>query len=332
MNKKALCMLLIMVFFVTVFINIQAESIVLRYSEMNSEKTPQGLFTNKFAELVEEKTEGRVKVETYFSSSLVGYDIEPVQTGIADFNQLIPSFVADLHKELSLFGAPFLFDSYEQVLKIVDPRSTILERINKDLSKKGVRLLTAYPMGFRNLTTSKKPIYSPDDLKGLKIRTVPSEAYMETVKAMGATPTPMAFGEVATALATGLIDGQENPYSVIVPNGLHEVQDYVILTRHLMTFAGVFMNQVSWERLSEKDQENMLDAATEAINFITDYIQERNSEWKQTIIETKGIEIIDESNGLKLDEFKRIRDVVAEKFKDDWGSLYNEVLELLNKN
>ena len=321
------CMVLMIVFSSII---IQAET-VLKYSEMNSVQTPQGLFTNYFADLVEEKTEGRVKIDTYFNSSLVGYDIEPVQTGVADFNQLIPSFVADLHKELSIFGAPFLFKNYEQVLTIADPRSPIIERINASLSSKGVRILTAYPLGFRHFTTSEKPIYTPEDLKGLKIRTVPSEAYMETMKALGATPTPMSFGEVATALATGVIDGQENPYSVIVPNGLHEVQDYVIATGHLMTFAGVFMNQAAWEGLSEEDKEHVLDAAEESIHYITDYIQERNAEWKQTIIDTEGVEIIDESNGLKMDEFMVVRDKVAEVFKDDWGTLYDEILKILEE-
>ena len=157
MSKKNLSILLIiMAILISVFsFSVQAKTTVLRYALINSEKSvPHGPFTSKFAELVEEKTEGRVKIDIYWDSSLVGYDIEPVQTGIADFNQLTPGVVADLDKELVFFDLPYMFTNYEQALKIADPRSPVLEKINEDLSKTGVRLLTAYPTGFRNLTTT----------------------------------------------------------------------------------------------------------------------------------------------------------------------------------
>ena len=172
MSKKKLSILLIiMVFLVSVFsFSVQAESIVLRYSEQAADG-PGSLaaFDNKFAELVEEKTEGRVKVDIYWSSSLTKESIEAVGTGIADFCQMGFGVLAEAYKPLSVFDAPFFWDNSEQVLKVSDPRSTIIETINKNLSPRGVRILTFYPIGFRHLTTTKKPIYSPDDLKGLKI-------------------------------------------------------------------------------------------------------------------------------------------------------------------
>mgnify|MGYP000436385147 CR=1 FL=1 len=304
----------------------KTEPIVLKYNDINSPQSPQAMFANEFARLVEEKTEGRVKIETYFGGSLVGYDIEPVRSGIADFNQLIPSNVADLEPTLSILDAPYLYKDTDYLLKVVDPRSTVVQSINEKLADKGLVFVTAMPMGFRHITSNKE-IRTIDDLKGLKIRVVPSQIYMDTISSFGAVPTPMPFSEVSTALVTGVIDGQENPFSVIVPNGLHEIQKYVSLTGHLPTLAGIFMNKGKFDQLSPEDQDLLFDAAVEARNKITKYIQDKNEEWMSEAVK-EGMQIIDESNGLQIDGFKESARQVHDKYKETWGDLYNQIMEL----
>jgi tripartite ATP-independent transporter DctP family solute receptor len=300
--------------------------LVLRYSDINPPNTPPGKFAGEFARLVEEKTNGKIKIDVYYSASLVGYDIEPVQTGVVDFNQMIPSFVADLCPRLSVLDAPYVWKNEMQTIKMTDPRSPLMEDLNKCLEKNNVRLLILLPVGMRHLTTTNTPVYSPADLKGLKIRVVPSPVYSATIEAMGAIPTPMPFPELPTALATGVVDGQENPFCIIVPHGLHEIQKYIMLTGHLPTNGGIFMNLPIWNNLRKNEQEKLTDAAIEARDITVNWVHEMNETWKAKAIE-KGTKIIGKNEGLKLDEFIEVtREPVHKKFEKDWGDLYNKIL------
>lgn len=301
-------------------------TLVLRYGDINPPTAPPGKFAGEFAKLVDQKTNGNIKLEVFYSASLVGYDIEPVQTGVVDFNQLIPSFVADLSPKLSVLDAPYIWRDDAHIVKVTNPRSPIMESLNKDLEKNNIRLLIVVPCGMRHVT-SNKPIYKPDDLKGMKIRVVPSPVYMATLEAMGAIPTPMPFPELPTALATGVVDGQENPFSIFVPHGLHEIQKYINLTGHLPTNAGIFMNLAVWKALKKDEQEKLVDAAIEARDITVRWIQEMNAEWKAKA-KAKS-KIIGPKEGLQLDKFTAItRETVHKKFEKEWGDLYQKIIDM----
>ena len=184
-----------------------AAPIVLKFSDVNAEQSPAGIFCLKFKELVEERTEGRVQIENYFGGTLTANNIEGTQTGIADLSQHDVSEVTDLCAALSILEAPFLFDSEEELFKVTAPESPIMDRLNEELSGTGVRLLATYSWGNQNLLTTSKPVYCEEDLKGMKIRVIPSQIFMETMSAMGATPSPMGWSEVVTSLITKMIDG-----------------------------------------------------------------------------------------------------------------------------
>jgi tripartite ATP-independent transporter DctP family solute receptor len=302
------------------------KTLVLRYSDINPPHAPPGKFAAEFARLVEEKTKGKIKLDVYYSASLVGYDIEPVQTGVVDFNQMIPSFVADLCPKLSVLDAPYVWKDEMQTIRMTNPRSPLMANLNKCLESSNVRLLILLPVGMRHLTTTNTPVYKPEDLKGLKIRVVPSPVYSATIEAMGAIPTPMPFPELPTALATGVVDGQENPFCIIVPHGLHEIQKYIMLTGHLPTNGGIFMNLPIWKNLSEDEQEQLTDAAIEARDITVNWVHELNEGWKAKAI-TKGVKIIGREEGLQLDNFIAVtREAVHKKFEKEWGDLYQMIL------
>ena len=151
-----------------------AAPIVLKFSDVNAEQSPAGIFCLKFKELVEERTEGRVQIENYFGGTLTANNIEGTQTGIADLSQHDVSEVTDLCAALSILEAPFLFDSEEELFKVTAPESPIMDRLNEELSGTGVRLLATYSWGNQNLLTTSKPVYCEEDLKGMKIRVIPS--------------------------------------------------------------------------------------------------------------------------------------------------------------
>ncbi|MBW2122879.1 MAG: TRAP transporter substrate-binding protein, partial [Deltaproteobacteria bacterium] len=248
--------------------------------------------------------------------------------GIADFSQHDVSEVTDLCPFLSILEAPFMYKNDEQLYKITAPDSPIFKRIKECLKGSGVLLATTYSWGPQNILTTKTPVYRQEDLKGLKIRVLPSKIFMETMKAMGATPTPMSWGEVITSLVTGVIDGTGMPFCYVVPAGLHEIQKYYILTRHNPTLSGVFMNEAAWHRLSPEDQRHVLEAGAEARYSVTRYIRDNNEGFRKQMLE-KGMTIIGPDQ-LSFDAVK-IRETVFQKYKDDWGDLYGEILKILEE-
>lgn len=304
------------------------EPIVLKFSDVNAEQSPAGVFCLTFEKLVEERTEGRVQIENYFGGTLTANDIEGTQTGIADLSQHDVSEVTDLCAALSILEAPYLFDSDEELFKVTDPESPIMDRLNEELKGSGVRLLATYSWGNQNLLTTDKPVYSEEDLKGMKIRVIPSKIFMETMSAMGATPTPMGWGEVITSLITNMIDGTGMPFSNVVDTGLHEIEKYCIMTGHNPTLSGVFINETSWGKLSEEDQKILEQAGVEARQAVYDSFAE-NEEAARAAIAEKGMTII-EADELNFDTAK-IRDTVGEKFQEEWGDIFQEIMEYLGK-
>lgn len=304
----------------------EVEPIVLKYSDINAKESYAGVFTEKFAELAEDKTEGRVIVETYYGGTLAGNDIEATQTGIADFSQHNVTEVIDLAPLVSILEVPFTFETAEDLYKVTASDSFIMEKINSTLETQGVRILTTYSWGNQNILTTNAPVYSEADLDGLKIRVLPSNLYMDTMREMGAVPTPMAWGEVITSLVTGVIDGTGMPMIYIVSTGLHEVQNYYIMTGHNPTLSGVFMNQASWEKLTPEDQQNLVAAGEEAREFALQYKRDNLEEIRQTMLE-EGMTII-EHDELDFD-FERVRNTVFEIYEDEWGENFEKILEML---
>ena len=184
---------------------------VLKFTDQNAEDSPAGMWEQKFADLVKEYTKGHIEVELYFNNTLCGYDIQPLQAGICDFIQYVPSSAGDLDSRLGAFDAPYIYRDADHRLAVFDPfNSEPLKVINEALKDDGVMLLSSFNSGYRQITCNF-PIRNLSDMKGAKIRVVPSDLYQQLFTAFGAAATPMAFSEVPTALITNVIDGQENP-------------------------------------------------------------------------------------------------------------------------
>lgn len=300
--------------------------LVLKFSDVNSSNSPAGVFCNSFKELVEARTEGRIKVELYFDGTLTGNDIEGTQTGIADFSQHDVSEMTDLCKMLSVLEAPYLYDDDEQLYKITAPGSEVMGMINEDLTGKGVQLLATYSWGNQQIL-SNKPIYSGEDLQGLKIRVLPSDIFVKSMEAMGGTATPMSWGEVITSLVTNMIDGTGLPFCYIVDTGMQDIVKYVVMTNHNPTLSGVFMNEASYNKLTTEDKDILAQAGAEAREAVSVAMAE-SAAANREIIEAAGVTIIEHD---ELDfNWDAIRDEVFEDFQDDWGPSYEKILEILN--
>ena len=297
----------------------EEKSYTLKFSDQNAEGTPVIVWAEKFAELLSEKTDGTLTVEIYPNASLAAYDMEPLQSGICDFTQYVPSSATDLDPRLGAFDAPYLFEDDAHRQATFNYNSEPMKTINESLKDSNVILLGSFCSGYRQ-TTCNFPIYTLDDMKGAKIRVVPSELYLALFEAFGAAATPMNFSDVSTALITNVIDGQENPLSVICTNALYEIQDYLMMTNHMPTNHGLWMNYTTYSKLSERQQQACWDAALEASLWMDEQIAQDEAEYLQLCIDN-GVTVIDETNGLDIEAFKAAGMTMYDVFAEDWGDM-----------
>lgn len=293
---------------------------VLKFTDQNTAVSTAGQWEQLFADKVKEYTKGHIEVQCYFDNTLCGYDIQPLQAGIADFLQYVPSSAGDLDPRLGAFDAPYIYRDAAHQEAVFNPfTSEPLKVINEALESDGVMLLTAFNNGDRQLTCNF-PIYSLSDMKGAKIRVVASDLYQQLFTAFGAAATPMAFTEVATALITNVIDGQENPYSTIENSALYEIQKYGMETSHLPTNLGLWVNRNTFDSLTPDQQTAVMQAAVDATHEMNEFVVQKTEEYKQHCVDG-GMTIITEEDGLKIDEFEEAAQKVYDYFADDWGDM-----------
>lgn len=186
----------------------------------------------EMAKQIEEKTNGRVKFEVFPEASLGGERemLEGAKLGTMDIVLSTTAVAGNFDPQMKIFDLPFLFKDRDQAIKVLD--GPIGQQLLDGMASQDLIGLAFWENGFRNLSNSKRPIETPEDVQGLKIRTMENPIHLDAWKALGALPTPMAFAEVFTALQQGTIDGQENPLAIISTSRLYEVQKHVALTNH----------------------------------------------------------------------------------------------------
>jgi TRAP-type transport system periplasmic protein len=215
-----------------------------------------------FKKVVEQKTAGKVKVEIYPANQLgkEREQFEGVKLGTIEMCMIADGPIAGFFPEIMIIGIPYLYSNEAVAWRSLD--SSFGRDLFEEMRKKtGVRTLGIGENGFRNFTNRVRPIRTPDDLKGLKIRTMENPAHMAMVKALGASPTPIAWGEVYMALQQGVVDGQENPVSVIQVAKFNEVQKYLTLDGHVYSILPILMNDKFFSSLSPEIQKIIIDSA-----------------------------------------------------------------------
>lgn len=220
----------------------------------------------KFAELVKQRTNGRIEVEV-FPNRQLGEEramVEGLQLGTVDLTIVSTGPVSGFAPEVGVVDLPFLFKSSEHAYKVLD--GEIGQSIMQKFEPKGIVGLAFMENGWRSLTAKNK-VLKPADLKGLKVRTMENKVHMAAFKAMGAAPVPMAWGEVYTSLQSGIIDGQENPVAIVHTNSLWEVQKFYPQTRHFYTPYVFLMSKAKYDGLSKEDRKIVRDTALEMAAF-----------------------------------------------------------------
>ena len=276
-NMKILVLALLAV---TISGRVSAEEIELKFGHVGA---PGSLFeasVNEFAARANEKLAGKAKVIT-FGSSQLGKDKELLQKlKLGTVNFALPSTVmSTVADEFGLFEMPYLVKSRDHMGRIED--EIFWETIAPAAEDKGYKILAVWENGFRHITNNERPINTPADLEGIKLRTPKGEWRVKMFKSYGANPTPMSFSDVFTALQTGVIDGQENPFAQIYSAKFQEVQKYLSLSGHVYTPAYVVVGKDAWEQLPEDVRQILQETAKEnqafvyetAANMETDLLQ-----------------------------------------------------------
>jgi tripartite ATP-independent transporter DctP family solute receptor len=245
----------------------EAEQIVLRLAETHPQDYPTTQGNYYFAELVEERTDGRITIEVYPSSQL-GEEravIEQVQFGAIDMTRVSISPLAAFSPGLDALQMPYLYNSVDHMWRVL--KGPIGDEMLASVEDAGFVGLAWYESGARSFYNSVRPIESVEDLAGLKIRVQESQLMVGLVEALGAVATPMPYGEVYGGLQTGVIDGAENNWPSYYSSSHYEVAQYYTLDRHTQVPEILIASKITMDRLSAADQEIIRQAAKDSIDY-----------------------------------------------------------------
>ncbi|MGD8250828.1 MAG: DctP family TRAP transporter solute-binding subunit [Desulfobacterales bacterium] len=220
-----------------------------------------------FAKIVAEKSNGALEVQV-FPAAQLGSErdmVEGLQLGSLEMTLTSTGPLGNFVPQVKLFNLPFLFKDRETCYKVLD--GPVGTSIADKFPAVGIRSLGWFENGFRNVTNSKRAIMAPTDMDGLKIRVMEDDVFILTMKSLGASPLPMAFGELYTALEQKTVDAQENPLAVIHSSRFFEVQKYLAMTGHFYSPAMLLISEITWKSLSPEHQSIITDAAAQARDF-----------------------------------------------------------------
>lgn len=257
-----------------------AQDYVIRLSHGMPEEMESGqhAYAVIFKEIVEAQSGGDIEVRI-LGANVVGAEREQLQSVQTGINQMLlvseitqPSFF----EPALIWGIPFLFPSSAVAWEVLD--GPFGERYNEEfLDATGVRILNHIESGFRSIFNSERPIQTPEDLEGLRIRTGENAVHMELIESLGGSPTPIAWSEVYTSLQQGVVDGMENPPGLFYSMRFYEHQDYLTVNRHLYSIHSAMINEAFFQSLPEGYQDIVLEAAEVAktVGRSTAYLAER---------------------------------------------------------
>lgn len=278
-----------------------------------SQENPEYLAMVKFKEIVEEKTAGKIKVELYPANQLGATKefTEGVGLGTVEMAETGYDILGLVDRICYVLTLPYLHSSLEHYIKVID--GPIGEEINQHLIKTtGIRILGALNRGPRQMMNGVRPIRRPEDLAGLKIRSPENPLNAGTIRAMGATPVPMTWSEVYTALSQGVVDGVENAIDELYNQKLHEVQKYLSLTRHIYVSVPIVINEQFYSGLPKEYQQIISDAAKESVLYRRELL--KTSEDKAVAeMKKSGIEVITDPD---IEAFAERAKAVWEEFVD----------------
>jgi C4-dicarboxylate-binding protein DctP len=304
-----------------------AADIVIKFSHVVAPGTPKGKGAEKFKELAEKYTAGKVAVEVYPNSQLYKdkEELEALQLGAV---QMLAPSLAKFGplgvKEFELFDLPYVFDNYEELHRVT--QGAVGASLLKKLEPKGVTGLAFWDNGFKSFSANT-PIKMPADLKGKKMSIQSSKVLEAEMKALGAVPQVMAFSEVYQALQTGVVDGTENPPSNMFTQKMHEVQKHATISNHGYLGYAVIVNKTFWDGLPADVRGQLEKAMAEATDYANSIAQEENDKALQAMKDsgkTEFHDLTDEERAAWVEALKPVYEEAA-------GRVGQETIDAIQK-
>ncbi len=305
----------------------QAQEYELNYGHINSPTSITGLQADWLAEEIAKNTNGAVKIDVYPSSQLgkIQELAEGVSTGAIGLSHNTAGALSSLYEDFGVLDTPYLYRDYDHLMNVVDIHSPVMEELNKGLIENtNMRVLYAFYFGTRQLTADR-PVKTPADLSGVKIRAIPSPVYLTAVEGLGAAPVPVDWSEVPTALATGIVQGQENPVNVVLDHKLYDVQSHMMLTGHISAAEIVVINEDIWQGFPDDIKAGIEKAAETVRQKASKMILDQEAEELQALKDA-GMTVIGPDDGLDVAAFRSgVEKLVHERFDEKYGAYYEKI-------
>jgi C4-dicarboxylate-binding protein DctP len=291
-----------------------AGKVIIKFSHNQQTITPPHKAAEMFKQMVEQRSKGHYEVQIYPAQQLGGLrdQVEGVSLGTIELTQQTPATVSLFVPKVMILDFPFLWTSEQAMWKVLD--GPLGQELLQSLEAKGLKGVDFWSSGYKNFTTGRKPIRTPDDFKGMKIRVIPSPLLAAQYEAWGASPTPVDFKELYTALQQGLVDGQENPAGTIVDVKLYEVQKYMTESRHGFLHYVMMFNKKWFDAQSKANQDILVQAVKEAGRWERKAMLDRDAEATRRIKEA-GVEVATLTPQAR-EQFRQLSLKVHEKFAD----------------
>ena len=297
---------------------VTACEVTLRSSDTHPDGYPTVEAVKAMGKLLEERTGGKLCIEVFHSAQL-GQEkdtIEQTKFGVIDMNRVSMGPFNNLVEETKVVSLPYIFRSVDHMHKVMD--GPIGEEILTAFEPHGYVGLAFYDGGSRSFYNAKKPIETIDDLKGMKVRVMQSDIFVDMMSALGANATPMPYGEVYSSIQTGVIDGAENNWPSYESSGHFEVAGYYTLDEHLIVPEVLVMSKASWDKLSAEDQAAVRQAAKDSVPMMREMWQAREKASEDKVRAAGATVVTDIDKQPFIDAMKPVyeKHVTSDKLKD----------------
>ena len=327
--KKFISFLLMVSLFVFVFAvmavpSFAADKIVIKIATGTASDHPENVGCRYFEKLVEERTDGKVDVQLYDQGQLGAHKdyLEGLRMGTIEITMVGIGELSAYEPILGLFDLPYLYDSPDQAYRAVE--GPLFEKLKGLTDKHDFKILAFWEAGTRHITNNVRPINTPEDLKGLKIRVPTAKVSVDTFNTFGANASPLAFTELYMALQQGVYDGQENPLSNIYASKFYEVQHYLSLTGHQFLIHVFMYSNKLWDKLPEDIQKVVQEAAKEAALYQRYVVHEEDANLL-AVLKEKGMEV----NKADADAFREAAKPLYDKYIEEYGSEAKEIIDTI---
>ena len=299
------------------------DQITLKFALQNGEEHPLCQGIKKFDEILQDKTDGRIKLDIFYSGSLgdKATTVQGLQTGTIDGAMLMGGVIADYGcDELKVFSLPYLFDSVSQARSFEksDQGKSVLDTVES--SDSGMVCIGCYQESARNYFFTKKRVEKPEDMKNLQIRCQEGSIYNDAIEALGAYSQSIAFSELYSALQSGVVDGAEQPLSGFVNNAFQEVAKYYVRDQHEISPNLILFSEATWKQLSDDDKAVIREAFDESVPEFEKISDSKDNDYLQQIKDA-GVEVID----VNIEDWQEACQSVYDKDGKDYQDIIDAI-------